>query len=872
MKRVRVLLCLSALIAILTLEVLAMPGNPIRVFYLDNGLQVIMKEQHEKNLIAVNAYVKGGSRTESPEISGLSHYYEHLIFRGGTDKQAELETRKVFQALGTFYGFTSDDVTDYYIITAKENLEEALWRHADVVMNTKITQEKVDKERQVVMEEYNMDWDRPDYRVYYLMAETAYKVHSYRISTIGLKEVIEGSNLDKFKTFYQERYVPNQIVLACVGDFDTHEMLNKIKKLWGSYPKGKDSFELGLVEPEQKEFREASVQMKAAYTYMLWAFHIPEAAHYDIPAIEVLNSILSAGENSRLYQALKVEQNLVLSVGTYPDKRKDPGLFVIDLRLDPENETKTAEIIFTELKKIAESGVSDQELAGAKKKIKNSYYFRHQSFIDQAQTLAFYAANSDIALESYYLGQIEKTSSDDIIRIARKYFRPTNCSIATVRPEGSTLVSFADLAQNVFFPAESGATSASQPATKRVLNNGLTLVSKPDFSSNTIAVEAYIKGGLLAENEKNNGISNFISRSLLKGTAHKDAAQIARLIDNLGVSLTASSFEDYSSVSLLTGPENFQEAVDLMLELLSQPSFPEEEISKIKEDILADIKSLPDRSYDLTNKEFAKLIFSKSPYRMSVLGEETSLGSLTGQDLANFHQKLYVGFNLVVSIVGAFQPQDVQSFESKLTLLSKGEQPSLSLVDEPYQPKLKSKNFPLDKTQITFNIGTLGVRVTHPDYLPLRIVERVLSRRLFFKYVYEEGIAYRMWTYTRPRLLSTPFTFEMGLTDKNYTKGKAGILAEVKFILGKGIPADDFEVAKKNVITTMYLSQETNSGQAENLAFYEMAGLGYDFPDKIKEKVDPITLEQASQIAKKYLSPDKYTMVTVGKIPNGAKP
>ena len=872
MKRVRVLLCLSALIAILTLEVLAVPGNPIRIFYLDNGLQVIMKEQHEKNLIAVNAYVKGGSRTETPDISGLSHYYEHLIFRGGTDKQAELETRKVFQALGTFYGFTSDDVTDYYIITIKENLDEALWRHADVVMNTKITQEKVDKERQVVMEEYNMDWDRPDYRVYYLMVETAYKVHPYRISTIGLKEVIEGSNLDKFKTFYQERYVPNQIVLACVGDFDTYEMLNKIKKLWGSFPKGKDSFELGLVEPEQKEFREASVQTKAAYSYMLWAFHIPEAAHYDIPAIDVLNSILSDGENSRLYQALKVKENLVLSAGTYPDKRKDPGLFVIDLRLNPENEIKAVETVWQELKRIAEKGVTDEELSGAKKKIENSYYFRHQSFIDQAQTLAFYAANSDIALESYYLEQIEKTSSDDIIRIARKYLRSTNCSIATVRPEGSPSVSLADIAEKLSFPPEQRAAATSQPAIKKVLSNGLTLLSKPDFSSNTIAVAVYIKGGLLAENEKNNGICNFVSRSLLKGTAQKDASQIGQLIDQLGVSLSASSFEDYSSVSLLTVPENFRAATQLMLEILTQPFFPEGEITKVKEDILAEIKSLPDRSYDLTNKEFAKLIFAKSPYRMSVLGEENSVSSLTRQDLVDGQSRFYVASNMIVSLVGAFQPQDLETIESRLVILPKGDKPNLQLLNESYQPMLRTKNLPLDKTQITFNIGTMGVGVTHPDYLPLRMVERVLSRRLFFKYVYEEGIAYRMWTYTRPRLLSTPFTFEMGVSDKNYSKGKAGILAEVKFILSKGIPADDFEVAKKNVVTTMYLSQETNSGQAENLAFYEMAGLGYDFPDKIKEKVDPITLEQASQIAKKYPSPDKYTMVTVGKIPKGAKP
>lgn len=869
MKNYSLMIIGMALAFFSALEIMAMPGNPIRVFYLDNGLQVIMKEQHEKNLIAVNAYVKGGSRTETPDISGLSHYYEHLIFRGGTDKQAELETRKIFQALGTFFGFTSDDVTDYYIITTKENLDEALWRHADAVMDVKVTQEKVDKERQVVMEEYNMDWDRPDYRVNYLLLETAYKVHPYKITPIGLKDVILNSNLEKFKTFYQERYVPNQIVLACVGDFDTKEMLEKIKMLWGRYPKGKDSFELGLTEPEQTEFREASVQMQAANTYMQWAFHIPEAAHSDIPTLDVLNSILTDGENSRLYQALKVEENLVLSVGSYVDKRKDPGLLILDLQLQPENEAKVAQIIFDELKKIAEAGVTALELESAKKKIENSYYFQHQSFINQAQTLSFYGANSDIVLENYYLDQIILTDNTDLIRASRKYLRPTNCSIATVRPEGSPETAFASIADNLAFPALEAEAQASAPATKKVLANGLTLISKPDFSSNTVAVEVYVKGGLLAEDEKSNGLCNYLSGCLLKGTSNKSATQIAQEIDRLGISLSANSFEDYSSLSLLTVPYNFMPSADLLLEVLTQPSFPEEEISKVKEDILARIKSLPDRSYELTNKEFAKLIFSQSPYRMSVLGEEATVFRLTRADLVAAFWRLNVPSNMTVALVGAFSDEDLQFLENKLASLPQKEKPELKLAKENYRAKSQTKELPLEKTQITFNIGTMGAGIADPDYLPLKLVERVFSRRLFFKYVYEEGIAYRMWTYIRPRLLATPFTFEMGVSPKNYQKGKKGILNEVRQILGSSIPADDFEVAKKNLVTNIYLSQETNSGQAENLAFYEMAGLGYDFPDKIKGRVDFISLEQANQIAKKYLNPNKYTMVIVGKTPKG---
>jgi predicted Zn-dependent peptidase len=271
----------------------------------------------------------------------------------------------------------------------------------------------------------------------------------------------------------------------------------------------------------------------------------------------------------------------------------------------------------------------------------------------------------------------------------------------------------------------------------------------------------------------------------------------------------------------------------------------------------------------LTNKEFAKLIFGRSPYRMSVLGEESSVFSLSRDDLIRIHGKLYVPSNLIVSLVGAFTDDDLKYLESKSAALPKREKPVFNLAQEVYQPRLKTRELPLEKTQITFNLGTLGVGLTDPDYLPLKLAERVFSRRLFFKYVYEEGIAYRMWTYLSPRLLATPFTFEMGVSAENYDRGKNGILNEVRQLLTTTIPAEDFEVAKKNLVTSLYLSQETNTGQARNLAFYEMAGLGYDFPDKIKEKLSPITLEQANQAAKKYLSPDNYTLVVVGKTPGG---
>ena len=844
----------------------SLPGNPIRTFTLDNGLQLILKEEHEKNLVAVNAYVKGGSRTETPELSGLSHYYEHLIFRGGTARQAELETRKAFQALGSFHGFTSDDVTCYYIVTTRENLDEALWRHADAVMNLDLIQEKVDLERQVVMEEYNMDWDRPDYRSYYLLMETVYRAHPYRITPIGTKDVILNSDLERFRTFYEERYVPNQIVIACVGDFDTAEMLGKIEALWGTYPRGKDSFELGTEEPRQEGFREASIGMVAAHSYMIWGFHIPEAASFDIPVLDVLNTILSDGENSRLYRALKVEESLALAVTSYVERRKDPGILAIDIQLQPENEAKTVEVTFRELLRIAEEGVTDEELAAAKTKIANDYDFSHQSFIEQAQSLCAYAANADIVLESAYLDLVRKTTRDDIVRVARAYLRPTNCSIATVRPEGAPATSFAGIAAGLTFPPVSEAVAAKHPATRKVLKNGLTFISQSELSSNTVAIEVNVKGGLLVEKEEKNGICNLISRCLLKGTKEKDAVRIAQEIDSLGIRLEASSFKDFSSLSLLSTPENILEATNLLLEIITRPAFPAEEVDKVKEEVLAEIRSLPDRSYDLTNREFARKIFKWSPYRMPVIGDENTVSGLSSGDLGLTHRWLYVPSNMVVAVVGAFTEEEIRDVEASFAAIPSGRVPRLNLRDEPYQPELQVETFPLDKTQVTFNIGTMGVGLSDPDYLPLKLVERVLASRLFFKYVYEEGIAYRMWTYMEPRLLSIPFTFEMGVSSPNFQKGRDGILSEVREVLESGVTADELDIARKNMVTGFHLKQETHGGRAQHMAFYEMAGLGFDFPDKIQEKLDAVTTERVDRVARMYLSPDRYTMVVVGKV------
>lgn len=846
----------------------ALPGSPIKVHFLDNGMQVITKEEHSKNLIAINILVKGGSRTETPELSGLSHYYEHLIFRGGTDKQAELETRKAFQSLGQFFGYTSEDVTCFYMVTPKENLDEALWRYANAVMDLKVTQEKIETERQVVIEEYNMDEDRPDDAVWQLLEKNAFLVHPYGQTIIGSREVIKTANLDRFKTFYQERYVPNQMVMAVVGDFNTDEMMAKIKSLFSKYSKGKESFELGKVEPEQTKFRQAFKRMKTSSSNLCIGFHIPEAAHPDIPALEVLQAILTQGESSRLYQVLKKDDNLVHFVNSYVDQRRDPGLFDIYAQLDPGNERKVVEIIFKELSRLWQDDVSKEELDKAKSQIENSYYFDNQTYISQAQRLSYYAANSDLLLESSYLDRIRNTTASDIKRVAVKYLKPVNAILAIVKPEDAKESDFSDLADkyNSLLPALTEIATKSKPE-KIVLSNGLTMLLKEDHSSKTIALEGYIKGGVWLEEEKNAGICNFTTTMFLKGTIDYSADQLAKKIDSLGIDLNTQTTLDYSRLSLLTTPETFKDGLNLFVQVLFYPVFPEKELEKMRTDIIAQIQRVKDLSYDLTNQEFAKEIYHKSPYKRSILGNEETVSKLSSDDLKKFHSQTFVPQNIIISLVGDFNPEEMKNLiKSNFEKIPFTPAPKISLIDEPSQKKEKSLVIPEEKLQVTFNLGRMGVSVTHPDFLPLKLVERILSSRLFFKYVYEEGMAYRMWTYMQSRLGSAPFTFEMGVSPENFSKAKNGILNEVKALLKSSLSDKEVETAKANLLSGFYLSQQTNTDQAKTMAFYELSGLGYLYGEQYPDQVSKVKTIELVKVAKKYLDPEKFTLVAVGKV------
>jgi zinc protease len=855
------------------------PAPPISRLTLPNGMRVLLVEDHSKPLVGICIFVNGGSRTETPGLSGLSHYYEHLIFRGGSTRQAELEFRRQMQRIGEESGgYTTNDYTCYGFTAPTENLDEALWRSADAWMNLKLTEAKVAKERDVVMGEYYQGEDRPDYKVYYQIERLMFHDHPYKRDTIGRKEVIEGSSLATFRTFYEDRYVPNQMILTAVGDFKAEEMAAKLAKAFTPYKRGAESFEQGITEPAQTEFRMGAESMKTPSTWTYLGFHVPAYSNPDAPALTLLAAILGNGASSRLYKALKEKENLVTSVSADFEIRKDPGMFLIGAEMPPANEAKVFGIERDEIRKLAIEPVPESELSRVKSLLLNSYAFATQTFFSRAERLCLFELMSDASVERLWPSLIQGVTSEDVRRVAARYLGADEASYSVVRPKDANGgPSEADI--EALLPAwrsgwpmsAQGGTLAAVPARRETLANGVTLILKEDHAVPIVAAEAIARGGLWIETDALAGVSNMATTLLTRGAGGLSAQQISDRADALGMRLDTEGTEDYASVTMQAPAGSFDKAWDLYKEVLLHPTFPSDQVAKVRQDLIRQVQSLGDRPFEYTNVQFAKAIYKNAPYRRPVTGDEASLAKIQIADLRKAYETMFCGENLVIAVVGDFDADKfLETAKRSLGSMRRGAAVEAGDVRDE-APKTAQAIFDKkEQEQVTYNTGWLGCSVRDADYVPLRVGVSLIGDKLFFKYVYEKGVAYRSWFYMNLRLGQATMQNEMGVTPANFPMASSGVLDDVTQAVRGPLTQAQVQTAVDKTLSRFYLGAQEASGVASRLSYYEASGLGYQYAERYPELLKNVTVAQVAAALKKYIDPAAYTRVAVGEEPPAA--
>lgn len=403
-------------------------------FTLSNGLRVIFHQDKTTPMAVVNTLYDVGARDENFEKTGFAHLFEHLMF-GGSINIPEFDT-PLQLAGGENNAFTSNDITNYYDVVPRQNIETALWLESDRMISLAFTPKSLEVQRNVVIEEFKQRYlNQPYGDAMILLRELAYKKHPYRWATIG-REIshIEEATMDDVKSFFTKFYHPANAILCIAGNFELEEIQQLVEKWYGNIPAG-EKVERNLPEePKQTCLQEKTVEQKVPSDAFYYAFKIGARLSKDYYAEDLLSDLLGADKSSKLYTKIKKELKLATSIGAGITGSIDAGLLTITGHLAPgitfEELDDALWKLLEELKTIE---ISEKELERMKNKIKTAKAFQDKGILNKAMNLCYNELLGDIELVNTELSHYDRITTSDLLRVSQAILTKNNCSILKIK-------------------------------------------------------------------------------------------------------------------------------------------------------------------------------------------------------------------------------------------------------------------------------------------------------------------------------------------------------------------------------------------------------------------------------------------------------
>lgn len=415
------------------------PKLEVREHKLANGLEVVLLEDHSVPVADVQVWYRVGSKDERKGRSGFAHLFEHIMFKGSANLGPEEHKNFVSSIGGRYNATTAFDLTQYFQTFPSNYLERILWMEADRLRSLNISEENFKSERDVVKEERRLRIDNPPFgRLLEVVLQNTYNTHPYKILPIGSIEDLDAATIEDVRQFHATYYVPNNAVLVVSGDLNPEQTIQWIEKYFGSIPQGKPVPREIAAEPAQTgERRLVDYHANTPLPAVVFTYHVPEAGHADLYALEVASNILSGGESARLHRKLVYDQQIAISAGGQAIVLEDPGVFfffaILQAGQSPQaGETSLAE----EVERLKTQPVSGEELVKAKNQLIADLVFGRGTAAAKGEAAAYAKVIlGDVSLVNSQLALYQKVTAADVQRVAQKYFAPQNRTVVTMLPE-----------------------------------------------------------------------------------------------------------------------------------------------------------------------------------------------------------------------------------------------------------------------------------------------------------------------------------------------------------------------------------------------------------------------------------------------------
>ncbi len=867
---------------------------------LDNGLTVLTKEVHTAPVVSVQVWYKVGSRNEVIGQNGISHQLEHLMFKGTSDRP--IQFGRLFSALGSqSNAFTSYDETAYFGTVERNKLNALLALEADRMENSTIGDSQLTSEKKVVISELQGYENSPNYRLDRAVMKAAFPDRAYGLPVGGTKADVQKFSIQQVQDYYKKYYTPNNATLVVTGDFNTAETLQTIQQTFGKLPQRQSSVASPpqtasqaspqpLTRPAASTREPIALREPGSSPLLQIVYPLPDIKHPDVPAIDLMDMILTGGRSSRLYQNL-VESGLASSVSAYPAELLEPGWYDISATAAPGQDlAKIQQVLQQSLTDIRDKPVSTEELQRAKTQLQAAFVLNNQDIGSQASQLAYnQTIAGDYKYSDRYLQAISQVTIADIQRVAKTYLDPVKQTIGTFEPtlidgkpgsssnSGRTTENFspgapvdpAEVAR--YLPPAIAMNNRPQPLPEEItLSNGLKILLLKDSSAPTVNLSGHIDAGSAYDSAEKAGIALLTSDNLMNGTTNQDALTLAKSMEDRGSSLGFTVNREGVNVGGNALAKDLPQLVSTLADVLQNASFPGDQLELSRQRELTSLKTQLDNPQVLARRTFQQAIYPAN-HPFHAFPTEDSLKQVTQSDIMQFYKTHYRPDATLLALVGDFDVTEARSlFEKTLgTWKDIGDRPKLnvSAISLPASTARLNSVMP-GKAEAVTMLGYGGISRQDPRFYAALVMNQILggdtlASRLGTEVRDRQGLTYGIYSYFQSGIYPGPFLVFMQTSPEDANKAIDSTVALLRQFQ-EGITPAELDAAKRSLTSSYPVDLSNPSSLVSEIVSNATYGLNRDEIQKFPQQIEAVTITQVQQSIRDLIHPDQLVIVTAG--------
>lgn len=835
-------------------------NEPVERMVLPNGLTLIIKPDNSAALASVQVWVKSGSIHEGANLgSGLSHFLEHMVFKG-TSRRTGREISATVQTHGGYINaYTTFDRTVYHVDLPSEHLEVAVDLLADLVFHPILPENEVEREKQVILREIDMGRDDPDQRLGEALFETAFHQHPYRLPIIGHRNVFATASREDLVGYHQARYVPNNAVVTIVGDVGVDNARALVDRHFGSLTRKKLAPVLVPMEEPPLAPRSLHLFENVEMTRAGLGWQIPGITHPDAPFLDLLAMILGNGDSSVLWQEVREKARLVHSVDVSSWNPGSVGLFYISFNCDPNKRTAATRGILETIQATLEKGFSAQQIRKAIRQLVVGEINSRKTMSGQASRLgSAEVVVGDLKFSEEYFNRLKGVTSHRLVRVASAYLVPARLTSVSLNPRESI--------------PQVNATIAHRPTApifeEHRLANGSRVLWQRETRLPNVHMRLLVRGGVVHEPDDKRGASAMLATMLTKDAGKHSAATIARRIESVGGSFTSVAGNNVIGLAVECLPPDFDLSLELLQDAVLDPRFKTSTFETEREAQLADLKQDADDVVTYARKSLRRHFFGSHPLALDSQGDIEGLASMTVAVLSRLYRELFVAGNVVLAISGSISPKSVvPKLEKFLASLPKGRVPA----PEPDFVGIKSARSISEvqqREQAVVLQGYAGPGILSPDFYVGEVADELFSGMasvLFERVREEKGLAYFVRSARVMGQYSGMFSFLAGTAPAHADEVLGEFDAEIRRVSEGRLDARELLRSQTRLKAARRQSMQTNASRAMQAALNGAMGIAINNWQEYDQRVDAVTLSDLAAFASNRLSRNSCIQLKVGQ-------